>query len=452
MRGWGTRWKRARRYGVGQSWRAGVAYRLHDAAVIQGKPLRRDVGALTGFGQHPLLLPTAVPGVTPGWDIEYLEVPQEFGAPTPRVWLDDGGEARQINMPAITRAASLGVRRLRVTAATIQAGQSLIVCDGAALVPELLDRVAVAPGVWEPGAQTCLSPWRKRSGHVAVDDAVSSRMHGLTATLWRTRDAAHVIPRAIALVETVDDHFGHGMLDLLHRLRAVTDLPTSWPIVVSDRIPANVVAWVSILMPGREVIRLKRGVVVWVGELVVPLECARLWLDPARCRGADTVPATIDPSGMKWLQDHGCGDDRSRRRRLWIRRDRSPHCKIAGEDRLVEQARDAGFEDVFLQDLSLTQVRYLMAETSHVIAPMASAVANLTMARPGLRVLQLTDELTWLDRYGSLTWLPAIGHESAVLVGRSTGSAYTVSLGGMRNPMAWLLSDEPAASNAKANH
>lgn len=355
-------------------------------------------------------------------------------------------------MPAIPRAASLGVRRLRVTAATIQAGQSLVVGDDAALVPELLDRVAVGPGGWEPGARTCVSPWRKRSDDVAADDAMSARMRVWTATLWRAGDAVPRIPRAITLLETVDDHFGHGMLDLLHRLRAVTDLPLSWPVVVSERMPANIVAWIQILLPGREVMRLRRGVVLGVDELVVPLEGARLWLDPARCRGADTVPATIDPSGMKWLQDHGCGDDRSRRRRLWIRRDRSPHCKIAGEDRLVEQARDAGFEDVFLQDLSLTQVRSLMAETSHVIAPMASAVANLTMARPGLRVLQLTDELTWLDRYGSLTWLPAIGHESAVLVGRSTGSAYTVSPDAMTDPMAWLLSDEPAASNAKANH
>lgn len=442
MQRWSTRWQRARRYGVGQAWRAGIAYRLHDAAVLRGQPLGGDIGRLVGFGQHPLLLPTAIPGSTPGWDIEVLEEPCVFEPPIPRAWADDGSRTVAMREPRIPRAVTAGVRRLRIRDATIQAGQSLVVGDRAALVPELLDRVPVASGLWEPGVQTCLSPWRKRSDHHPVDGATEARMGEWTATLWRAQDASRRLAQAISLLETVDDHFGHGMLDLLHRLRAVRDLPRSWPVVVSERMPPNVVAWIRLLEPGRTVMRLRRGVVLRVDELVVPLENARLWQDPTRCRGLPVVPATIDPCAMKWLQEHGVSEQRSRDRRVWIRRDRSPHSMIEGEVDLVAQARKAGFEDVFLQDLSLDDARVLMAEVSHVIAPMASAVANLTMARPGVRVVQLTDQLTWIDRYGSLTWLPAIGHQSAALVGRKTPSGYRVSAGALADAMDWLLIDD----------
>lgn len=442
MRRWSTRWRRARRYGVGQSWRAGIAYRLHDAAVLHGQPLSWDIGRLVGFGQHPALLPTAVPGETPGWDIEVLEEPHAFEPPIPLAWADDGSRAVGMGNPQIPRAVTAGVRRLRIRNATVQAGQSLVVGDHAALVPELLDRVLVASGHWEPGVRTCVSPWRRRSDHHPIDGATETRMGQWTATLWRAQDASRRLAQAISLLETVDDHFGHGMLDLLHRLRALRDLPSSWPVVVSERMPPNVVAWIHLLDPGRTVVRLERGVILRVDELVVPLEGARLWQDPTRCRGLPVVPATIDPCAMTWLQEHGVSEQRPRRRRVWIRRDRSPHSTIEGEIDLVGQARTAGFEDVFLQDLSLPQVRALMAETSHVIAPMASAVANLTMAPPGVRLVQLTDQVTWIDRYGSLAWLPAIGHQSAVLVGRKTPTGYGVSAGAMGDAMDWLLSDD----------
>lgn len=442
MGDWRTRWQRARRYGFGQAWRSGIAYALHDSVVIRGKPIRGDVARFIGFGQRPGLFPTARPGTTPGWDIDSVEAPLTFQPPVPRAWSDDGARARPLTLPATPRASTLGVRRLRVRDVTIQPGQSLIVGEHVALVPELLDRVAVGPGVWEPGAKTCISPWRKRREIDAIDPAVTSRLADWTATLWRREDASWSMPRAISLFETVDDHFGHGMLDLLHRLRAVTDLPPSWPIVVSQRMPPNIVAWINRIAPERQVLRVKHGQVVHVDDLVAPLESGRLWLDPGRLSGSGTVPATIDPTAMQWLQDLGSAESRHRSKRVWIRRDRSPHARILNESQLVDQARKHGFHDVFLQDLTLGQVRELMSEVSHVIAPMASAVANLTMASAGVRVLQLTDELTWRDRYGSLTWLSHIGHEHAVLVGRQETSGFTVSRAALEETMKWLLSDE----------
>lgn len=436
---WGTRWQRARQHGFGQAWRAGLAYRLHDSAVLHGQPPRHDIGRLLSWGQRPVLLPTAQPGITPGWGVHVVEEAREFDVPIPRVWLDDGIDAQLVSPPPVPRARTAGVRRLMVSGGTIQAGQSLVVTEDAALVPELLDRVPVGPGQWAPGRRACVSPWRHRDDDVAVDEVTEQRLFAYTATLWRARDVVIHVPRAIALVESVDHHFGHGMLDLLHRLRAVADLPESWPIVVSEQMPRTVVSWIGAVCPERDILRLRMGRVLRADHLVVPLQNARLWLNPERLAETDPVPATIDPSAMAWLQGVGALHASQRHRRLWIRRDRSPHASVVDEPMLLERARVHGFESVYLEDLSFDETRSLLSETSHVIAPMASAVANLTMARSGLRVLQLTDELTWLDRYGSLTWLEALGHDSALLVGTHQGSNYTVSPAALDRALRWLL-------------
>jgi len=437
MNPWRTRWRRAQRYGIGQAWRAGIAYRMHDAAIVGRSPSAWP-GRWLGFGQHPGLLPTAVPGVTPGWELEELSAGHTVDVPIPRVWTDDGNGLREMELPTMPSAATLGVRRLIVRDATIQPGQSLVVTAEAALVPELLDRVPLGAGNWDPGPATCVSPWRNRGEMYALVPDDEERMRNGTVTLWSATDADDMLPVAIGLFETVDDHFGHAMLDLLHRLRAIGDLPLDWPVLVSERMPANVVAWIDLICPGRPVIRCRPGRVLAVGTLVVPLESARLWQRPRIALGSP-VPATIDPEGMRWLQGIGAPPARVRHRRLWIRRDRSPHSAILGEGRLVDIAREWGFEDVFLQDLALGQARALLAETSHVIVPMASAVANLVLAQPGLRVLQLTNEVTEIDRYGSLTWLPQIGHEAGLIVGLGQRGGYRVSPGALVEGIGWLL-------------
>lgn len=436
---WRKRFTRARRYGVGQAVRAAIAYRLHDATVLNAHRSSMDVGRLVGCGQHPLVLPTADPGRTSGWQREVLSEGISFQPGRITSLRDSSNGISKIPAAHLPHAVTLGVRRLVVQDATITPGQSLIVTSRAALVPELLDRVDLGQGRWEPGPATCISPWRKRSGGGKVDALTLHRMRTRTATLWRASDAHVRIPRAITLFETVDDHFGHGMLDLLHRLRAIEGVPISWPILVSNRMPQTIVSWLRIIAPGRKILRCVPGRIIHVDSLIVPLESARLWQSPLRVDQASLVPATIDPHAMRWLQSLGAlkrqGD-----RRVWIRRDRSPHSLIEGESKLVESARSFGFEDVFLQDLSFQQAQQLMSEVSHVIAPMASAVANLVLAQPGVRVLQLTDDLTWLDHYGSLTWLGEIGHHSELLVGRrSRDGSYTVSSQALAEAIRRLL-------------
>ena len=419
---WRARWGAARRDGVGPLWRTGIAYTLHDSVARRGRPPGTDWGVWLGGRQHPTVLPTADPGSTPGWEMEILAQPERFALAPVRAWRDAGEHLEPIPQDEPRWAQTLGVRRIRVTDATISPGQSLIVTSEHALVPEFLDRLRWESGLEDPGDAACLGPWRNRGNRYRLGEAQRQRSREWTTTAWRASDAVESLPRAISLFEMVDSHFGHGTLDLLTRLRAVEDLDDSWPILVSERMPANVRSWISELLPRNEVLRYPLGSVIRVADLVLPLETGRLWHNVPHFPDAKVLPATIDPGGMLWLQQRTAPPPQERHRRLWLRRDRSPNNTLEEESELIDEARKCGFTPVYLEDLALDEVRELLAETSDVIAPMGSAVANLALAAPGLRVLQLTDQLTVLDRLGSLTWLPRLGHLSGLLVGLNSRS------------------------------
>lgn len=419
---WRARWGTARRDGVGPLWRTGMAYALHDSVARRGRRPSTDWGRWLGGRQHPTVLPTADPGSTPGWEMETVAQPARFALAPVRAWQDTGESLRPVPQGEPRWGQTLGVRRMRVADATISPGQSLIVTSEHALVPEFLDRLRWESGLEDPGDAACLGPWRHRGDPYRLSETQRQRFRAWATTAWRASDAVESLPRAISLFEMVDSHFGHATLDILTRLRAVEDFGDSWPIVVSERMPTNVRSWISHLFPRHDVLHCPLGSVIRVTDLVIPLETGRLWHDAPRFPDAEVLPATIDPDGMRWLQACAAPPPPERHRRLWLRRDRSPNNTLEGESVLIDEARKCGFTPVYLEDLALDEARELLAETSDVIAPMGSAVANLALAAPGLRVLQLTDQLTVLDRLGSLTWLPRLGHLSGLLVGNNSRS------------------------------
>lgn len=411
----------ARLDGLGTLWRIGIAYSLHDRVGRQGSPPDIDWGRWIGGRQHPTVLPTAIPNSTPGWVCEESAPATLFALESVRAWHDTGRVLEAVPPHEFRLAQNLGVRRLHVYDATVQPGQSLIVTREHALVPEFLDRLSWDAGLEDPGDASCLGPWRNRGNPYRLSDAQRQRSRAWTTTTWRDRDSHEEIPKGISLFEMVDSHFGHGALDLLTRLRAVEDVDESWPILVSGRMPRNIRAWIARLFPRHEIQVCTPGRIVRVRDLIVPLQTARLWHVVPQFPDAPVLPATVDPEGMLWLQRRTAPSAASRRhRRLWLRRDRSPNNSLEGESDLVDHARALGFTDVYLERMPFDEVVDLLAETSDVMAPMASAVANLAVAAPGLRVLQLTDRLTTLDRLGSLTWLPRLGHASSLLVGRES--------------------------------
>lgn len=444
---WSPRWRAARRDGVGPLWRARIAYGLHDSVARNGRPPRADWGGWLGGWQHPTVLRTAEPGSTPGWEVETVAPPACFALAPLQAWQDIGAGIVPI-LPAEPRwAQTLGVRRLRIADATISPGQSLVVTEEHALVPEFLDRLRWESGLEDPGDAACIGPWRNRGNPYRLTETQRQRSRAWTTAVWRASDAVESLPRAISLFEMVDSHFGHGTLDLLTRLRAAQDLDDSWPVLVSERMPANVQAWIARLLPRHEIVRCPPHSVIRVDDLVIPLETSRLWHNVPCFPELRTLPATIDPEGMQWLQQRTAVPAEERHRRLWLRRDRSPNNTLDGESDLIAEAKGLGFTPVYLENLTLAEVVELLAETSDVIAPMASAAANLALAAPGLRVLQLTDRLTILDRLGSLTWLPRMGHGSWVLVGQQSSRArYHVTPRAMS--LAWSsIEDEfPARS------
>lgn len=352
--------------------------------------------------------------------METVAQPSRFALAPIRAWHDTGRGISSLTPGDPLWAQTMGLRLLRVSHATIQPGQSLIVTKSHALVPEFLDRLRWDSGLEDPGDAACLGPWRNRNNPYRLSAGQRERSRRWTTTTWRARDAVESLPRAISLFEMVDGHFGHGSLDLLTRLRATQDLDASWPILVSERMPPNMRSWIARLLPGHDILRCPPDSVIQVADLAVPLETGRLWHDVARFPEVPVLPATVDPEGMLWLQKRSAPQARQRNRRLWICRDRSPNNALEDESVLVTQARRLDFTPVYLEDISLDEVIELLAETSDVVAPMASAVANLALAAPGVRVLQLTGRLTVLDRLGSLTWLPRLGHLSGLLEGHVT--------------------------------
>ena len=410
----------ARQDGLGPLWRTGIAYALHDRVGCLGIPPRIDWGRWIGGRQHPTVLRTAIPGSTPGWEWVTVAPPAVFPLEPIRGWQDMRGGIEGIAPGDVREARTLGVRRLRVSDATIQPGHSLIVTRDHALVPEFLDRLTWDSGLQDPSDAASLGPWRHRDDPYRLSEEQRQRSRSWTTTTWRASDARETIPRGISLFEMVDGHFGHCALDMLTRLRAVEDIDESWPILASDRMPRNIRAWIARLLPRHEIQCHAPGSVLRVRDLVVPLETARLWHAVPRFPDSPGLPATVDPQGMLWLQQRTSPSARRRHRRLWLRRDRSPNNSLEGESDLVAHARTLGFTPVSLERMPLDEVIDLLAETSDVMAPMASAVANLAAAAPGVRVLQLTGRLTILDRLGSLTWLPRLSHASGLLVGRQS--------------------------------
>lgn len=344
------------------------------------------------------------------------------------IWRDTDDGLVPESLRDMGQASTLGVRSLRVADATIRPGQSLIVTAENALVPEFLDRVWWPNGACDPPAAACLSAWRHRGDPYRPP---AGPIDMFTATMWQASDATRRIPHAISLFETVDNHFGHGMLDHLHRLRAAESVHVSWPILVSERMPATIVQWVRRILPGHEVLRCAAQEVIHVTDLIVPLESARLWHVPSRFPASQPWPATIDPTGMKWLQQKAAHWHANvpvdRNRKLWLRRDRSPNCAIANEAEVVAVARDYGFEDTYLEELSLDGAQELLRQTSQIIAPMGSVITNLVLTDPGITVWQLTHEDLDVCRLGSMTWLNRIGHSSYVIAAGTHSQSYRIS-------------------------
>lgn len=78
-------------------------------------------------------------------------------------------------------------------------------------------------------------------------------------------------------------------------------------------------------------------------------------------------------------------------RRVFISRSRSARRRLVNESQVWPILRDAGFEQVFMEDLKFDQQVRLMGETAILFAPHGAGLTNMMFCYPGAQVIEIAD-------------------------------------------------------------
>jgi hypothetical protein len=78
-------------------------------------------------------------------------------------------------------------------------------------------------------------------------------------------------------------------------------------------------------------------------------------------------------------------------RRVYISRERAARRKLINEHELWPLLRDAGFEKVFMEDLTFDEQVSLMRQTSILAAPHGAGLTNMMFCPPGTHIVEIAD-------------------------------------------------------------
>lgn len=257
------------------------------------------------------------------------------------------------------------------------------------------------------------------------DDAEVAR-----SRIWRgkrtgtSRGASRRIDTAIALVGEHSTQYGHWLTDYLSRALSVRSLPTATRVLIDEGVPENALWWLHKVLPERPIMRLKAGESVDVGTLIVPLQrtfCPTGWID-----SMELTPDiwSSDSNAVMQIQSLATRDTAlaNRHRKIWLgRRDHGLNKPLLNQQKLFDRMVGHGFEMVYPEDLSMSQLQRLLGETKNIIAPLGSHLLNLLAARPGLRVLVLLGDVIMQVRGGVANYASACGHDVALVGGTEVG-------------------------------
>ena len=339
-----------------------------------------------------------------------VEDPFKYPTPLPIVYGDD----HSLNAPVVLTCD--GTRYWTTRNATVVGGWDVVRTSEGACWPALTTRVE----------------------SVLVSNALDAQLLGWTPSFMIVRDEApplhrrilprftrraeHRLDQAIALVGEHSFQYGHWLIDYLPRSLAARELPSTIPVLVDADVRPNSLWWLHKVLPDRAIIPLERGRSVEVGTLFVPLQrtfCPTGWIDSMQL--TPDVWAS-DPSAVAQVQtlvSAGLADP-ARHRRLWLGR-RGGHRSFANQQELFERMAAHGFELVYAEDLSMSQLQSLLNETRDVIAPEGSQLLNLVASAPGLRLLVLQGDEISSVQGGVVVFGPAVGHEVAFVAGNQVG-------------------------------
>lgn len=321
----------------------------------------------------------------------------------------------EVPFPSVS---TLGRRYVRFDNARVTPRSSNVVTDTGVIFPELHDvpEWGVPAREWSPWD---LHRYDLNGGHIRA----FSHDAKLQWNDWSGKKPDLTLDSAISLFEVAEHHYGHWLMDILHRVIAVRSLPPNIPFLIGESVPTNIEYWLSRLSPDRRIVRVNDRLIVRVRELYVPLQCAFLWRNtPYNEDITQVLPAKFDACAFGEIQDLVAESELipSRSRRIWLRRDRVRPGHLVNEPELARFAYETwGFESVYPEDVHMAELAKILNESEFVISPTGSHLSNLMAAKPGVRVLVLngTTDYIAMTSGGFPRFFQKMGHASALLLG-----------------------------------
>lgn len=315
---------------------------------------------------------------------------------------------------------SLGKRYLELENARVRPGASLVLTEDGFIFPELLDvpEWSVPAREWSPWD---LHRYTLNGGTIIADGRDEDRQW----TDWASTPAQLQLSSAVSLFDVMEHHYGHWLMDIIHRLPSAAAIPSDVPLIIGASTPPNIDWWITRVSPGRRIIRVASPSVVQVGRLYVPLERAWLWRNTPYNEDTSVVlPAKFDSCAFGEIQALTAAprSQSCRSGRIWLRRDKVRPGHLANETELADFAtQEMGFESVYPEDLSMEALVDKLDNAQTVVSSTGSHLANLMATAPGLDVLVLNGTTDYIAKTsgGFPRFCQTMGHRCVLLLGQT---------------------------------
>jgi len=211
---------------------------------------------------------------------------------------------------------------------------------------------------------------------------------------------------ALLMTGASDRSFGDWLLIFAPRLTIARAAGLRCPVVVADHTPEPFVELLRQLgVPDEDIIRHDSNSVSLFRKLYVPSWPLRDYLAPMsglfEIYRDLALPPTTGPG-----------------RRIYMSRERVARRDMVNEAEVREVFERHGFEVVHPQDLSLRQMRELMANADYVATPYGSALLNLAMAGRKPKVIVFVDLTKRGFLHQAAVWLGSMGLQFAYVSGQ----------------------------------
>jgi hypothetical protein len=211
---------------------------------------------------------------------------------------------------------------------------------------------------------------------------------------------------ALLITGASDRSFGDWLLIFVPRLTIARAAGLRCPVVVADHAPEPFLELLRQLgVPDEDIIRHDSSSVSLFRKLYVPSWPLRDYLAPM--------------SGLfEIFQDLALPPTKGPGRRIYMSRERVDRRRLVNEAEVRAVFERHGFEVVHPQDLSLVQMRELMADADYVATPYGSALLNLAMAGRKPTVIFFVDLTKRGFLHQAAVWLGSMGLRFAYVSGR----------------------------------